>query len=168
MFVPGVDLGLAYSPGMTELMKCKLPQAMHSDFIVFGKRFTCVGTRGTLSLSQHGVVAPAQANAVLTTALSNAQLLKSKARHRETLSVIKSTLYHEAISALELEPDEVLTNLEFHPMGFEHVPYGQDKPQHRDSEAKKRKLMQAKATQASLHGLEQIRGGDIAQLQGSV
>ena len=37
-FIPGVDLGLVYAPMQTELMKAKLPQAMHRDVILFNSR----------------------------------------------------------------------------------------------------------------------------------
>ena len=33
-FVPGVDLGIVYSPLQTELMMAKLPPGMHRDVII--------------------------------------------------------------------------------------------------------------------------------------
>lgn len=38
-FIPGVELGLRYTPGMLALMKAKTKSQMHRDMIIFGKRF---------------------------------------------------------------------------------------------------------------------------------
>ena len=38
-FVPGIDIGLVYSPGMTALMTAKTPYKIQRDLIVLGKRF---------------------------------------------------------------------------------------------------------------------------------
>merc|ERR1719215_2461963 len=40
-FVPGIDIGLVYSEGMTELMKAKLPLHTWTDVVSFGKRYVC-------------------------------------------------------------------------------------------------------------------------------
>merc|ERR1719335_418546 len=40
-FVPGIDIGLVYSAGMTELMKAKMPQSMWNDVMCFAKRYSC-------------------------------------------------------------------------------------------------------------------------------
>merc|ERR1719277_2572593 len=37
-FIPGVDLGLVYSPFQVELMKAKLPMHMHRKVIVFNSQ----------------------------------------------------------------------------------------------------------------------------------
>merc|ERR1712039_393012 len=64
VFVPGIDLGLTYSNGMSRLMEAKLPQVLHRDFIVYGERF------GAPVLQTHGVVDSAVPHAeVLATAL---------------------------------------------------------------------------------------------------
>ena len=108
--VPGVNIDLVYSPGMSELMATKLPTQMHTDFIVFGKKFTA------LELKNLGVVKDAVArDAVLDTAMTHAIALKPKARHTQTLQRIKATLYYKAISQLELVPENAP---EFKPMGF--------------------------------------------------
>jgi len=44
------------------------------------------------------------------------------------MACIKETLYHEAIAALECEPDEVIMRPQFVPMGFDAVPVGTDRP----------------------------------------
>ena len=100
-FVPGIDLGLTYSPGMAALMAARLPFALRHSFIVMGKRMTAP------QLAEHAVVQPAPP-AVLPTALARAIELKPKATHGDTLRAIKATLYHEAIAALEVEPDAVV------------------------------------------------------------
>merc|ERR1719183_2397593 len=52
-FVPGIDIGLVYSAGMTELMKAKMPQPMWNDVLCFAKRYDCA------ELHRSGVVAAA-------------------------------------------------------------------------------------------------------------
>merc|ERR1719359_2371103 len=49
-FVPGIDIGLVYSAGMTELMKAKMPQPLWNDALCMAKRYQCA------ELLQHGVV----------------------------------------------------------------------------------------------------------------
>eukprot|EP00924_Labyrinthula_sp_SR-Ha-C_P010653 snap_masked-scaffold_49-processed-gene-0.26-mRNA-1 protein AED:0.02 eAED:0.02 QI:0/-1/0/1/-1/1/1/0/272 len=39
-FIPGVDLNLVYSAGMTELIKAKTPVHMHRDVLLFAKRYS--------------------------------------------------------------------------------------------------------------------------------
>merc|ERR1712154_307358 len=63
-----------------------------------------------------------------STALECARQLKPKAKHSEAMRQIKATLYHEAIAALELVPDEVVMAPQFMPMGFGAVSVGQDRP----------------------------------------
>jgi len=121
-FVPGIDLGLTYSPGMAALMAARLPFALRHKFIVFGQRMTAV------QLGEHAVVEPAASAAVLDAAIARAVALKPKARHGATMAAIKATLYHEAIAALEVEPDAVVLDPTFVPMGFNNVPVGTDKP----------------------------------------
>ena len=121
-FVPGIDLGLTYSPGMAALMAARLPFAIRHSFIVMGKRMTAP------QLAEHAVVQPAPPSAVLPTALARAIELKPKATHGDTLRAIKATLYHEAIAALEVEPDAVVMEPTFVPMGFSNIPTGVDKP----------------------------------------
>ncbi|CAE8690617.1 unnamed protein product, partial [Polarella glacialis] len=113
-FVPGIDLGLTYSNGMSRLMEAKLPQILHRDFIVFGQRFTAA------SLLPHGVIDLAvPSEEVLSQATAKAQSLRSKAMHRVALGQIKTTMYHEAVAALRLE------SCAFRPMGFDVVVPGE-------------------------------------------
>lgn len=121
-FVPGIDLGLTYSPGMAALMAARLPFALRHAFIVMGERLTAP------QLAAHHVVQSAPARLVLETAVARAAALKTKATHGATMRAIKSTLYHEAIAALEVEPDAVMFNPTFVPMGFGNVAVGTDRP----------------------------------------
>ena len=121
-FVPGVDLGLVYSYGMTELMKAKLPLTIRHDFIVFGLRYTAN------TLAPHGVVIPTPALQVNAKALELANELKQKAKYPDTLGRIKETLYHEAVAALECEVDTRHLQPKFTPMGFGIIPMGKDRP----------------------------------------
>lgn len=97
-FVPGIDIGLVYSPGMTALMKAKLPQPLWNDVLCFGKRLACA------DLLQHGVVnAAPPASELRARAVAMAQELKSKGKDdktRQTLHAIKRNLYKEAVEAL--------------------------------------------------------------------
>ena len=125
VFVPGIDLGLTYSPGMMALMEAKLPFAIRHDFIVFGNRYT--GTQ----LVSHGVVSEAVApGEVLPTSVARAVALRPKTKNPRTMGRIKETLYHVAIAALECEPDELLVASigVTSSMGFDVVPTGTDKP----------------------------------------
>lgn len=97
-FVPGIDIGLVYSAGMTELMKAKMPQPIWNDVLCFAKRYQCE------ELQKHGVVnaAPAKAD-LMTKAIEMATALKSKgkdAKTRETMHGIKKNLYKDAVEAL--------------------------------------------------------------------
>eukprot|EP00397_Hematodinium_sp_SG-2012_P052997 GEMP01063007.1.p1 GENE.GEMP01063007.1~~GEMP01063007.1.p1 ORF type:complete len:284 (+),score=33.97 GEMP01063007.1:50-853(+) len=38
-FIPGVELGLRYTPGMLAMMKAKTSTQLHRDMIIYGKRF---------------------------------------------------------------------------------------------------------------------------------
>ena len=91
-FVPGIDLGLTYSPGMAALMSARLPFSVRHGFIVMGERLT--GPQ----LAKHAVVKAAPPDKVLPEAVARAVALKPKAAHGATMSSIKATLYHEAIA----------------------------------------------------------------------
>eukprot|EP00928_Gymnodinium_smaydae_P062136 TRINITY_DN46064_c0_g1_i1.p1 TRINITY_DN46064_c0_g1~~TRINITY_DN46064_c0_g1_i1.p1 ORF type:complete len:317 (-),score=57.40 TRINITY_DN46064_c0_g1_i1:85-1008(-) len=97
-FVPGIDIGLVYSQGMTELMKSKLPQNMQNDAICFARRYECK------ELLLHGVVNEAPlARDLRAKAIEVATSVKSKgndAKTRSTMHGIKMNLYREAASAL--------------------------------------------------------------------
>jgi len=121
-FVPGVDLGIVYSPGMTALMAAKLPVQMRTDFIVFGKRY------GATELEANGVLLGATKESVMPEAMKIAQDLKKKAAFPEALGRIKECLYHEACAALECEIDESIFNPIYKPMGFGNMNPSVDKP----------------------------------------
>lgn len=97
-FVPGIDIGLVYSVGMTELMKAKLPQPLWNDTLCFGRRFACP------ELLQHGVVNSAPlASELLPRAMEIAQGLRSKGKDekiRQTQRGIKQNLYRDAVAVL--------------------------------------------------------------------
>lgn len=105
MFVPGIDIGLVYSAGMTELMKAKLPQCLWSDTLCFAKRFQCA------ELLAHGVVNEAPpAGELIAKALEVAKGLKSKGKDektRETLHGIKQNLYSGAVAVLGREVQDM-------------------------------------------------------------
>merc|ERR1712217_35036 len=122
-FVPGIDLGLTYSPGMTALMTAKLPPQVQVEFVTFGERFTAD------ALKKHGVVYRAVPSAeVLPTAIRRASALKAKSKHRDTMRSIKESLYCEALAALECKPNEMFLDPHFQAMGFQAVAPGQDRP----------------------------------------
>merc|ERR1711959_14337 len=83
-FVPGIDIGLVYSKGMTELMKAKMPAPMWNHVMCFARRYKCQ------ELHQAGVVdaiAPSDSELV-SEAIAIATELKSKgkdAKTRETM-----------------------------------------------------------------------------------
>ena len=122
VFVPGIDLGLAYTPGMSALMAAKLPQQLHRDFIIYGQRFTAK------TLSPHGVVETAPAAEVLAQTLERARAVKGKSKHASTMARIKQTLYHEAVAALQHHPDCMFLRPTSNPMGFENLTFGCDRP----------------------------------------
>lgn len=97
-FIPGIDLGLVYSPLQMSIMKAKLPVKMHRDVILFNtKRWTAQ------DLLEQGVVdAMVPAADVLEKAVSMASSLAAKGRGpaRATLGGIKSRLYSEVVPAL--------------------------------------------------------------------
>lgn len=104
-FVPGIDIGLVYSAGMTELMKAKMPQPLWNDVLCFGKRYQCK------ELLDHGVVnAAPPAVELVPKALEIGKELRSKgkdAKTRETLRGIKQNLYKEAIAVLGQEVQDM-------------------------------------------------------------
>eukprot|EP00746_Dinoflagellata_sp_MGD_P007421 gnl/MRDRNA2_/MRDRNA2_114689_c0_seq1.p1 gnl/MRDRNA2_/MRDRNA2_114689_c0~~gnl/MRDRNA2_/MRDRNA2_114689_c0_seq1.p1 ORF type:complete len:316 (-),score=68.04 gnl/MRDRNA2_/MRDRNA2_114689_c0_seq1:135-1082(-) len=97
-FVPGIDIGLVYSEGMTELMKAKMPQPLWNDVICMAKRYE------SADLLKYGVVNAAPPSIELVPkALEIAKELRSKgkdAKTRETMHGIKKNLYKAAIDAL--------------------------------------------------------------------
>jgi len=112
-FVPAVDLGLTYSPGMTALMQAKTPVHMHNDMIVFGKRYTATELE-----HERVVVQACPTDQVLGKALARAQDLTANgrfgtAKYRQTLHNIKRNTYERAQSAL------------FDPSNFQGMGFGE-------------------------------------------
>ncbi|GBG31613.1 Enoyl-CoA hydratase, mitochondrial [Hondaea fermentalgiana] len=111
-FVPAIDIGLVYSPGMTELMKAKTPVHMHNDMIVYAKRY------GATDLVRENVVVEAvKLVEVVSVSLQFARELVAKGRfkgpkYRETMESIKRRTYTTAYKALTDEES-------FQGLGFE-------------------------------------------------
>mmetsp|Transcript_106852 Transcript_106852/g.189896 ORF Transcript_106852/g.189896 Transcript_106852/m.189896 type:complete len:286 (+) Transcript_106852:24-881(+) len=104
-FVPGIDIGLVYSKGMTELMKAKMPLPMWNDVMCMAKRYKAA------ELLQNGVVNDSPASAELVNkALEIAVSLKSKGKDektRATMRGIKHNLYQDAVAALGKEVEDM-------------------------------------------------------------
>merc|ERR1712039_155861 len=104
-FVPGIDIGLVYSEGMTELMKAKMPQPLWNDCLCFGKRYTCK------ELHEYGVVNAAPPTAeLMPKAMEMARELTNKgkdAKQRETMKGIKRNLYKSAFEVLGKKVDDM-------------------------------------------------------------
>ena len=115
-FVPGIDLGLTYSPGMAALMAARLPFAIRHSFIVMGKRMTRRSSPSTPSCG-----AP---SAVLPTALARAiDSTEGDARHRCARSRHAYRGDRRAGSRARRGGDGA-----HRPMGFSNIPTGVDKP----------------------------------------
>ncbi|CAE7178496.1 fadJ [Symbiodinium pilosum] len=97
-FVPGIDIGLVYSAGMTELMKAKLPLAMWNDTLCMAKRYQ------SEELKAKGVVEDTPpASELYPAAMDLAKSLRSKGKDpktRETMHGIKRNLYKDVIAVL--------------------------------------------------------------------
>ena len=122
-FVPGIDLGLVYSPGMTALMQAKTPTPMHLPMIGFAQRY---GGNDLAALGVAHRAANGGPSGVLSEALALAQSLRAKGRdaqYRRTLGAIKRRLYN--VPARLLCADDVHEQA----MGFENKPKGIDRPQ---------------------------------------
>ena len=111
-FVPGIDLGLIYSPGMTELFLAKLPKHLHNDFIIYGERYN------SEQLNKEGIVREiCNGDKLVSRAIDFAIKLTAKGRfagpkYRETMHSIKLNTYKRAYDALR-------DDLNFQGMGFE-------------------------------------------------
>lgn len=100
-FVPGIDIGLVYSQGMTELMKAKLPQRIWNDVICMAERYEVA------QLVEEGVVnfSPSTGSLLREEALRIADGLKSKGKDqktRSTMAGIKANLYKDALATLQM------------------------------------------------------------------
>eukprot|EP00756_Hemistasia_phaeocysticola_P002944 Hpha_TRINITY_DN11971_c0_g1::TRINITY_DN11971_c0_g1_i3::g.20651::m.20651 len=102
-FVPGVDLGIVYSPFQTELMKAKLPQPMHRDVIVLNlKRWKAT------ELVSVGVVdetCPGAETEKVAVAAASRLCAKGRGAARKALQPIKQNVYSRVLSALSDRPE---------------------------------------------------------------
>lgn len=104
-FVPGIDIGLVYSAGMTELMKAKMPQPLWNDVLCMAKRYQ------SEELMRYGVVnATPPSSELLPKSLELATALKSKGKDektRETMRGIKNNLYKDAVATLGKQVEDM-------------------------------------------------------------
>jgi len=104
-FVPGIDIGLVYSAGMTELMKAKMPSPMWNHVMCFARRYKCE------ELLKAGVVdAAPPASELLSKAIEMATEMKDKgkdAKTRETMHGIKKNLYKDAVLTLGQQVEDM-------------------------------------------------------------
>lgn len=98
-FIPGVDLGLVYSPGQMALMAAKLPQNMHREVILFNTR----KWTGEELLAKGVVDAGVPADEVTGRALQLAAEMRPKGQGpaRLALGSIKRGLYKHVLQAFE-------------------------------------------------------------------
>eukprot|EP01065_Artemidia_motanka_P049221 TRINITY_DN8092_c4_g1_i1.p1 TRINITY_DN8092_c4_g1~~TRINITY_DN8092_c4_g1_i1.p1 ORF type:complete len:279 (+),score=66.00 TRINITY_DN8092_c4_g1_i1:62-838(+) len=100
-FIPGVDLGIVYSPFQTALMKAKLPFHMHRDVIVLNlRRWNAVDL-----LREH--VVDEACEDVHAASLAAARRLSAKGGGpaRKALQRIKRRVYADVVAALDYIPE---------------------------------------------------------------
>jgi enoyl-CoA hydratase/carnithine racemase len=101
--LPEVDMGIPFTPGMTELLASRLPSGAVHEAIVLGRRY------GGAEAAQEGIVEEAVSEAeVLSRACERAAALSGKPP--ETMRTIKQRLYASTLAALR------------GPLGFVSVP----------------------------------------------
>jgi Delta3-Delta2-enoyl-CoA isomerase len=92
--LPEVDIGLPFTPGMTALLKTRLPVATAHEAMTTGRRY---GGEEALAASLVDEAVPE--DRVLAAAVERAAALASKPR--ATMGAIKRNLYADALTALE-------------------------------------------------------------------
>lgn len=92
--LPEVDLGLAFTPGMTVFLKARLSSATAHEAMVGGRRYSA---REALTAGIVEAVAPSEQ--VLESAVDRAAALAGKPR--TSVAAIKRGLYADAVAALE-------------------------------------------------------------------
>eukprot|EP01062_Namystynia_karyoxenos_P071387 TRINITY_DN66851_c0_g1_i1.p2 TRINITY_DN66851_c0_g1~~TRINITY_DN66851_c0_g1_i1.p2 ORF type:complete len:275 (+),score=68.83 TRINITY_DN66851_c0_g1_i1:36-860(+) len=109
-FIPGVDLGLVYSPFQTELMKAKLPRHMHRDVIVLNAR----RWKAVELLAEKVVDEACPVGSVLPRAAAAAQRLSAKGRGpaRKALQGIKRRVFAQVIAAMSSDPEMLFVGRE--------------------------------------------------------
>jgi enoyl-CoA hydratase/carnithine racemase len=95
--LPEVDIGLVFTPGMTALLKARLPTVTAHQAMVHGRRFTAPE-----ALAGGVLDAAVPAERVLEAAVELARTLGGKPR--AVLAAIKRGLYGDAVAALEQAP----------------------------------------------------------------
>ena len=91
--LPEVDIGLAFTPGMTALLKARLPAAAAHEAMTTGRRYG-----GDQALAAGIVDEAVPEDRVLEAAIERAAALATKPR--ATLGAIKRNLYADALAAL--------------------------------------------------------------------
>ena len=100
-FIPGVDLGLVYSPLQTAVMTTKLPTSMFRDVIIMNNRRWAAD-----ELVEREVIESAvPSDEVVPAALELAQTLKAKGvgPARAAMGGIKAAVYKPVLDALEVQ-----------------------------------------------------------------
>jgi enoyl-CoA hydratase/carnithine racemase len=92
--LPEVDIGLPFSPGMTALLKARLPTITAREAMLTGRRY---GGGDALAAGMVDEATPEER--VVSAAVERAATLASKPR--PTLAAIKRGLYAEALAALD-------------------------------------------------------------------
>jgi enoyl-CoA hydratase/carnithine racemase len=95
MCLPEVDIGLAFTPGMTALLQARLTAATAHEAMLTGRRY---GAAQALAAGMIDAAVPEEQ--VLDMAVERAGALASKPR--ATVAAIKRGLYANAVAALEL------------------------------------------------------------------
>jgi enoyl-CoA hydratase/carnithine racemase len=91
--LPEVDIGLPFTPGMTALLKARLPVAAAHEAMTTGRRYG-----GDAALAAGIVDGAVAEERVLDAAVEHAAALAGK--QRVTLAAIKRNLYADAVAAL--------------------------------------------------------------------
>ena len=92
--IPEVDLDLPLAPGLTAILRARLPQPVLHEAIVSGRRYG-----GSECVEERIVDAAVQENEVVPRALERAAALAGKGR--SVLAALKRGLYAEALAVLE-------------------------------------------------------------------
>jgi len=92
--LPEVDIGLVFSPGMTQLLKARLPAATAHQAMVTGRRYG-----GTEAVAAGIMDEAVPADRVLAAAVERAAALAAKPR--ATVAAIKQGIYGDVVAALQ-------------------------------------------------------------------
>ena len=92
--LPEVDIGLVFSPGMTQLLKARLPAATAHQAMVTGRRYG-----GTEAVAAGIMDEAVPADRVLAAAVERAAALAAKPR--ATVAAIKQAIYGDVVAALQ-------------------------------------------------------------------